>query len=390
VLVDDSTRISSEPLRQWICAQDITVAFVPTILAEPMLAAEWPLKTKLRYLFTGADTLHHRPSSALPFPVVNNYGPTECTVVATSAIVPAGPQSGGLPPIGLPIAHTQIYLLNEQRQPVAAGETGEIYIGGAGVARGYRNRPDLTEQSFLPNPFSPTAGARMYRTGDLGCFLPNGQIAFRGRTDNQEKIRGHRVEPDEISGILAQHPAVSSCAVAAKGALKERRLVGYLVPRNGASPSASELRDFLSARLPEYMVPSAFVRLEALPLNANGKLDREALPEPSPQNQPAAGEFRAPESPVEMRIAHILADLLNVDRIGVDDNFFLLGGHSLLGAQLILRIRERFGVELTLRHLFEAQTLGKLALLVESLWAAKIESMSEDEATRLLQEMESV
>ncbi len=389
-LADESTRMSSELLRQWICAQDITVSFVPTTLAEPMLAAEWPRRTKLRYLFTGADTLHHRPSSALPFPVVNNYGPTECTVVATSAIVPAGPQSGGLPPIGTPIAHTQIYLLDEQGRPVADGKTGEIYIGGAGVARGYRNRPDLTARHFLSNPFSPAHDARMYRTGDLGCVLPNGQIAFRGRADSQEKIRGHRVEPDEISSVLAQHPAVSSCAVAGKGALTERRLVGYIVPRNGAAPSASDLRDFLSERLPEHMIPAAFVRLEALPLNSNGKLDREALPEPSSQNQPGAGEFRAPESPVELRIAHVLADLLNLDKVGLDDNFFLLGGHSLLGAQLILRIRERFGVELTLRHLFQAQTLAKLALTVENLWVAKIESMSEEEAARMLEEMEGV
>jgi amino acid adenylation domain-containing protein len=387
---DESTRLSSDLLRQWICAQDITLAFVPTTLAEPMLDAEWPRRTKLRYLFTGADTLHRGPSPSLPFPVVNNYGPTECTVVASSAIVPAEPEAGGLPPIGTPIAHTQIYLLDEQRQPVAAGDTGEIYIGGAGVARGYRNRPELTAQCFLPNPFSRAEGARMYRTGDLGCLLPSGQIAFRGRVDSQEKIRGHRVEPDEVASALAQHPGVAACVVVANGTLTERRLVGYLVPRYGASPSASELRDFLSARLPEYMVPAAFVRLEALPLNANGKLDREALPEPSDQNQPGAGKFRAPRSPVEIRIARILADLLNVDRVGLDDNFFLLGGHSLLGAQLILRIRERFGVELTLRHLFEAQTLVKLALKVESLWVAEIESMSEDEAARMLEEMESV
>jgi amino acid adenylation domain-containing protein len=388
-LADESTRMSSDLLRQWICAQNITAAFVPTTLAEPMLAADWPRRTKLRYLFTGADTLHYRPSTSLPFPVVNNYGPTECTVVATSAIVPAGPQSGGPPPIGSPIAHTQIYLLDEQQQPVAAGVTGEIYIGGAGVARGYRNRPDLTAERFLPNPFSPATDARMYRTGDLGSLLPNGQIAFRGRSDGQEKIRGHRVEPDEIASVLAQHPGVATCAVVGKGST-ERRLVAYLVVKEGSAPAASELREFLSTGLPEYMIPAAFVRLKALPLNANGKLDRDALPEPSLQNRPSEGAFRAPESPVELRIAAILSELLSVERVGLDDNFFLLGGHSLLGAQLIMRVRERFGVDLTLRHLFEAQTLAMLARKVESLWVAKIESMSEEEATRLLEEMERV
>jgi amino acid adenylation domain-containing protein len=387
-LADDSTRVSSELLRQWICGQGITVSFVPTTLAEPMLAAEWPARTQLRYLFTGAEALHRHPSPSLPFPVVNNYGPTECTVVATSAIVPAKPESSSAPAIGLPIAHTQIYILDEQRQPVAGNETGEIYIGGASVARGYRNRPDLTAERFLPDPFSQTRAARMYRTGDLGSLLPNGQIAFRGRADNQEKIRGNRVEPGEITSALAQHPGVATCAVVGKGSATERRLVAYIVAKPGISPSASELREFLSARLPEYMVPAAFVRLNALPLNSNGKLDREALPEPSHPNLPSEGVFRAPKTPVEIRVAGVLADLLKVERVGLDDNFFLLGGHSLLGTQLILRIRERFGVDLTLRHLFEAQTLAKLALKVENLWIAKIESMSEEEATRMLAEME--
>jgi amino acid adenylation domain-containing protein len=387
---DESTRLSPELLREWICGQDITISFVPTTLAEPMLAAEWPRMTKLRYLLTGADTLHHYPSPSLPFPVVNNYGPTECTVVATSGTVPAGPRGGGLPSIGSPIAHTQIYLLDEQRNPVAPGETGEIYIGGASVARGYRNRPDLTAERFLPNRFSNAADARMYRTGDLGCMLPDGQIAFRGRADGQVKIRGHRVEPDEIAGALSHHPAVAVCVVVGKGTPKtERRLVAYIVAKKGACPGASELREFLSARLPEYMIPAAFERLNELPLNANGKLDREALPEPSHQSPSEEGVFRSPQSPVEIRIAGILADLLNVNRIGLDDNFFLLGGHSLLGAQLILRIRERFGVDLSMRHLFEAQTLAKLAQQVESLWVAKIESMSEDQALRLLEEMEA-
>jgi acyl-CoA synthetase (AMP-forming)/AMP-acid ligase II/acyl carrier protein len=356
-----------------------------------MLKAEWPGRTKLRYLFTGADMLHLRPSSSLPFQVVNNYGPTECTVVATSAVIPSEAEADGPPPIGSPIAHTQIYILNEQRQPVTEGETGEIYIGGTSVARGYRNRPDLTAERFLPNPFSPAEDARMYRTGDLGCFLPGGQIAFRGRADNQEKIRGNRVEPDEIASVLNQHPAVATCAVVGKGIAHgtDRRLVAYFVPKTGKHPTVSELREFLSERLPDYMVPSAFLRMQELPLNANGKLDRAALPDPG-REQHSEGVYREPQSAVEIRIAGILSELLNVEQVGLDDNFFLLGGHSLLGAQLILKIRERFGVELTLRHLFEAQTLIKLAMKVENLWVAKIESMSEEEASRMLEEMERV
>jgi amino acid adenylation domain-containing protein len=392
-LADESTRKSSDLLREWIRAQDITVAFVPTALAEPMLAAEWPRQTKLRYLFTGAGTLHRHPSPSLPFAVVNNYGSTECTVVATSATVPAAPQSGGLPPIGTPIAHTKIYLLDRNRRPVAAGETGEIYIGGASVARGYRNRPDLTAERFLQDPFGKASGARMYRTGDLGRLLPSGQIAFHGRADNQEKIRGYRVEPDEVSGLLAQHPGVASCAVLAKGDPKtEKRLVAYVVARKGIAIATSELREFLAARLPEYMIPSAFVRLKTLPLNATGKLDREALPEPYEPTPPSSSAvvYRTPENPVEIRLAAMLADVLKVERVGLDDNFFILGGHTLLADRLLQRIRESFGVELTLRHLHEARTLVKLARQVEKLWAARLASASEEEARQMLREMESV
>jgi amino acid adenylation domain-containing protein len=206
-LADEPARTSPELLRQWICAQDITASFVPAALAEPMLAAEWPSPIKLRYLFTGADTLHRYPPPSLPFAVVNNYGPAECTVVAASGIIPAGPQSGELPPIGSPIAHTQIYLLDKQRQPVADGETGEIYIAGAGVARGYRNRPDLTAERFLPDPFSPAVGARMYRTGDLGAALPSGQIAFRRRAGSLEKIGEDGIAPNGIASAVAQYRA---------------------------------------------------------------------------------------------------------------------------------------------------------------------------------------
>jgi acyl carrier protein len=177
--------------------------------------------------------------------------------------------------------------------------------------------------------------------------------------------------------------------VAAKGSQKDRRLVAYFVPKKGKSPSATELREFLSSRLPDYMVPAAFVRLNELPLNGNGKLDLDALPDPG-REQHAESAYRAPESPVEIRIAGILTELLNVEKVGLEDNFFLLGGHSLLGAQLILRIRERFGVELTLRNLFESQTLTKLAAKVENLWVAKLESMSDEEATQMLEEMEKV
>jgi amino acid adenylation domain-containing protein len=393
-LVDDSVRTSPELLRDWITARKISMTFVPTTLAEPMLTAAWPQDCDLRFFLTGADTLHRYPSRDLPFIVVNNYGPTECTVVATSGALRQSSSDRTMPPIGAAIANTQIYLLDETQKQVAAGATGEIYIGGSSVSRGYRNRPALTAEKFLPNPFNPSAlpnvTARMYRTGDLGCLLPDGQIAFRGRIDGQEKIRGHRIEPDEITSVLQRHPRVASCAVVAIADEQgEKRLAAYVVVDHSAgSVDSAELREFLAHQLPDFMVPAVFVAVDQLPLNSNGKLDRAALPEPSPENMLGVSGFRAPQSPIEVHVAAILAELLRIQRVGLDDNFFLLGGHSLLGAQLILRVRERFGVDLTLRHLFQASTVANLAAEIERMVMAKLDSMSDEEAGRLLAQME--
>jgi amino acid adenylation domain-containing protein len=399
-LVDDTVRTSPDLLRDWITARKISVAFVPTTLAEPMLAAHWSQDCDLRFFLTGADTLHRYPSRDLPFTVVNNYGPTECTVVATSGALRQSSSDRTMPPIGAPIANTQIYLLDENQKQVPAGATGEIYIGGTSVSRGYRNRPALTAERFLADPFtpspSPNVTTRMYRTGDLGCLLPDGQIAFRGRIDGQEKIRGHRIEPDEITSVLQRHPRVASCAVVAIADPQgEKRLAAYVVTnqasggsdRRNAPIDSAELREFLSHQLPDFMVPSVFVAVDQLPLNSNGKLDRAALPEPSPENLLGVSGFRAPQSPIEIHVAAILAELLRIPRVGLDDNFFLLGGHSLLGAQLILRVRERFGVDLTLRHLFQASTLASLSTEIERMVIAKLDSMSDEEAGRLLAQM---
>jgi amino acid adenylation domain-containing protein len=380
-LVDENVRTSPELLRQWLIEEKIGIAFVPTALAEPMIAAEWPADTALRFLLTGADTLRSYARPSLPFAVVNNYGPTECAVVATSGIVPAHSEAGTLPTIGRPIANTQIYLLDENGQPVPPGQVGEIYIGGTGVGREYRNRPQLTAERFVPDPFRQAPGARMYRTGDLGCLLLDGEIAFRGRIDNQEKIRGHRVEPDEIASALSRHPQVASNTVVARSLASDRQLVAYVVPAaSAAPPSAVELRDFLAGLLPDYMIPAAFVKLASLPLTTSGKLDKKALPDPSPGNALDKAGYRAPESPTEQHLATLVAGVLGIDRVGKDDNFFLIGGHSLLGTQVVLRAREAFGVELTLWHLFEAQTVEKLAAIIERLVIEKLEAMSEEEA----------
>lgn len=375
-LVEESVRTSPDLLRRFIIDEKINVAFVPTALAEPMIAANWPADTALRFLLTGADTLHGRPRATLPFSLINNYGPTECTVVATSGSIDAASDSDELPPIGAPIANTKIYLLDENRAPVAAGEIGEIYIGGTGVGRGYRNRDRLTAEKFLPDPFRQSPGALMYRAGDLGRMRPDNQIGFHGRVDQQEKIRGHRVEPEEIAAALGRHPQVRACAVVARrDEHGDKQLVAYLVPGEGIS-SANELYEFLATLLPDYMIPSIFVRIDALPLTTSGKLDRKALPAPCAENGLGRAESRPPRTPTEICLAEIVADVLNVPQIGLDDNFFMTGGHSLLGTQVVMRARDAFGIDLTLRHLFAAPTVAKLASAIEKLAFEKVATMN--------------
>ena len=384
-LADEETRSSALLLRQWLSDEQVSIGFVPTMLAELLIAMEWPAATRLRFLLTGGDTLHVFPRPDLPFTVINNYGPTECTILATSGAIPSHSVDGGLPTIGKPIAGTAIYFLDEQSAPVAPGWPGEICIGGPGVGRGYRNRPELTAERFIADPFSSVPRARLYRTGDLGSALPNGDICFRGRIDNQVKIRGYRVEPDGIAAILARHPAVASCAVVPRAKPhSEKYLAAYLVAAEGQSPSSEELRAFLGHSIPEYMIPVAFVGLAKLPLTSSGKLDKNALPEPSSDNSLDRTGFRAPATPTETTLAAIVADVLGIAEIGADDNFFLLGGHSLLGTQVVIRAREAFGVELTLWHLFEAQTVANLAATIETLLVAQLDAMSDEEAQRLL------
>ncbi len=387
VLADEDTRTSAPLLREWLVKERITVAFVPTIFAESMLGQSWPTDTALRYLLTGGEALHRYPSQGLPFTVVNNYGPTECTVVATSGTIPPGGSSELPPSIGKPIAHTQVRILDEQGRPVAQGQAGEIYICGAGVARGYRNNPTGTKERFLPDTLNP--GSRMYRTGDIGCFLPDGQIAFRGRVDSQVQVNGYRIEPDEIVCVLNRHAAVAASAVVARSHTGDKQtgsktLVAYVVPRGSTTPSASSLREFLSSSLPHYMVPSTFIQISALPFTSNGKLDRGALPEPAPGNRIEDTGYRAPSTPTEESLVEILSGLLEVDRVGADDNFFLLGFHSLLATQVAIRVHERFGIQLSLRHLFEAKTVARLAAEVDRQLIEKLNSMSDQEVARYL------
>jgi amino acid adenylation domain-containing protein len=383
-LPDESTRLSPEALRDWIVKNEITISFLPTALAERVIELDWPRDAALRLLLTGADTLHRRPTRKLPFELVNNYGPTECTVVATSGRVRCE-ETNELPTIGRPIANTKVHLLNENYQEVATGEVGEIYLGGANVGRGYLNQAGLTAEKFIADPFSSEPGQRLYRTGDLARRLPNGDIAYLGRVDEQIKVLGYRIEPAEIESVIDRHHAIRSSVVVARSFdCSGNRLIAYVTTRDGAEPTAIELREFLKTSLPDYMIPAVFVKLEELPLTSNGKVDRVSLPEPVDENRLPEQTFAAPRTPTEQRVAQILCSLFNVKEVGINDNFFLLGGHSLLGAQLVIKIRNAFGVDLPLRAIFDAPTIAGLSATIEEQIIARLETMSEAEAQALV------
>jgi len=386
--VPDDVRIDPEGLRDWLVENGITISFVPTPLAEPLIALNWPRQVALRTLLTGADTLHRYPAPELPFQVVNNYGPTECTVVATSGIVAPGDEDRGLPPIGRPIENSRVYLLNEDLQHVPPGELGEVFIGGDGVGRGYRNRPELTAERFLVDPFSKDPDDRLYRTGDLARILPDGQLGFLGRLDDQVKISGCRLEPEQIVQAIVTHRDIESATVAARqDGDNAKILVAYIVSKRSVEFTASELRGFIARRLPPYMIPMVFVRLNRLPFTSNGKIDRSALPEPNSSNVLRETTAADARSPVEERLALILGRILALDAVGPQDNFFNMGGHSLLATQLIARIRDEFGVSLGLRAVFDSPTVVGLSSKVEEAIFSKVEAMTEEEAQLALSQL---
>jgi hypothetical protein len=285
------------------------------------------------------------------------YGPTEATVLSTSDPV-SGPVAGH--PIGRPLANVRLYVLGRDLGLAPTGAPGELCIGGAGVGRGYLGRPGLTAEKFVPDPFGGEPGARLYRSGDRVRWLPDGRVEFLGRTDRQVKVRGFRVEPGEIETALESHPAVAGAVVVPRpDGAGGTRLVAYVVAAAGADADPAALRAHLRERLPEHMVPSAFVALDAFPLNANRKVDREALPAPEAAEEPR--EPAAPLTPTERAVAEVWEEALGTGRVGIGDNFFDLGGHSLLLVRVHARLRERFPGRVELIDLFEHRTLGELA-----------------------------
>ncbi|MFP2913529.1 non-ribosomal peptide synthetase, partial [Pyxidicoccus sp. 3LFB2] len=308
-----------------------------------------------RWLFCGGEALPSESASRLrallpSVRLVNLYGPTEVTIDATFAEA-SGEESGLTLPIGRPVANTHAYVLDPALRPVPTGVPGELFLGGAQLAFGYLGRPGLTAERFIPHPFSTTPGARLYRTGDKARWRADGTLEYLGRVDFQVKLRGQRIELGEIEAALQQQPGVrDAVALVREDVPGHQHLVAYLVPSE-AAPETEALRSALLRHLPEYMVPAAFVTLQALPLTPNGKLDRKALPAPDAQ---LAQAFVPPSSPTEQQLASLWLQLLRVERVGAHDSFFALGGHSLLATQLVSRIRASFGAELPLRAVFEA------------------------------------
>ena len=352
LLADESTRGALSAVRHWMLGGE---AFPPA------LAREIAAVTEAR--------------------ITNMYGPTETTVWSSTEDV----QSGAAITIGRPIANTRLYVVDARGNLQPPGVPGELWIGGAGVVRGYHERPELTAERFVEDPFRSEAGARVYKTGDLVRFLDDGRVEFLGRIDHQVKVRGYRIELGEIEALITEQPGVEQAVVVAReDEPGDQRLVAYLT--GPAAPSATALRSVLETRLPAFMVPSAFVEMDALPLTPNGKVDRKALPAPPKERRDAERELEAPETEFEREVAAIWQDELQLDRVGKNDDFFALGGHSLLAAQVIARLRERFLVSLSLATLFQlpAPTVAHLALAVEAVLLEQIESMSDEQAAALL------
>jgi len=332
--------------------------------------------------------------------VHNMYGPTETTIWSATHQVE---NVDGKVPIGRPIANTEIYILDRFLQPVPVGTPGDLFIGGVGVVRGYLNRPDLTADKFVPDPFGSRLGARLYYTGDRARYLSDGVIEFLGRMDQQVKIRGYRIEPEEIEKVLSSHPQVRDAVVVAREfASGEKQLVAYVVPERENAPAGGEWRGFLKEKLPEYMVPATFVTLEALPMTPNGKIDRRALMELPLNLAPQLKEnYVAPQSAAENVVAGIWEQTLGIEQVGVVDNFFDLGGNSLSAIRIIVRLREIFQVDLPLRGLFEAPTVAGVVDLTAQVWGERdiveqiaetvkeIESLSAEDTEKLLLEARS-
>ena len=372
-IISQERATDPEALREYFCRNPINcLKIVPSHLAALLNSSQPKSILPGKRLILGGESanwsLIKRLRNLAPTcSVFNHYGPTETTVGVLTYQVEFDKIGCDFDtvPLGLPIANTQIYILDSYLQPVPIGVAGELYIGGDNLARGYLNRPELTAEKFIPNPFDTQAKTRLYKTGDLARYLPDGNIEFIGRIDDQVKIRGFRIELGEIEAVLGQHPDIAQAVVVApEDEMAQKRLVAYLISEQKQAPTHKEIRNFLTSKLPEYMVPSAFVILKSFPLTSNGKVDRRALPAPDEMRPELTENFVAPRTNIEEVLAAIWAEVLKIEKVGIYDNFFELGGHSLLATQVISRVRQAFQVELPLHRLFESATVADFAVAI--------------------------
>ncbi|HEU4557489.1 MAG TPA: amino acid adenylation domain-containing protein [Longimicrobium sp.] len=366
--VDRETTLVPRKLAEALREERITAAFVTTALFNQVARLHPDAFGTLRHLLFGGEAVD--PSAVRgvleaggPGRLLHVYGPTESTTYATWQLVDGVPENAATIPIGIPLANTTGYVLDGVR-PCNVGEPGELCLGGDGLAWGYLGRPAMTAERFVPDHLSGIPGARLYRTGDRVRRLDDGGVEFLSRIDQQVKVRGFRIEPGEIEAALRDLPQVREAAVMVRTDAGEKRLVAYVVPADGVAPTPAELRDALSGRMPDYMVPTAFVALPSIPLTPNGKVDRRALPAP---DAASTDEYVPPRTQSETSLAALWAQVLGAERVSVEDDFFLLGGHSLLATQVVSRIRQAFGVELPLRAVFEAPTIRRLAARLDVL-----------------------
>ncbi|MEO7535571.1 MAG: non-ribosomal peptide synthase/polyketide synthase, partial [Ferruginibacter sp.] len=359
-IIDDDQRLSPVALSELFIENSITHSFISTALVPEFINASGSKITSLKYLLTGGDKLSSLDLTAINFSLVNNYGPTENTVVTTNYKL-AAKDSDTVPPIGKPISNTSIYIINNDNQLAPQGVPGELCIEGVGVARGYLNLPELTAEKFIAHSFNNGASGKMYKTGDLARWLADGNIEYLGRVDEQVKIRGYRIELGEIESVLMQSGLISQAIVLAKEDNQgSKRLVGYIVLVAGIDHQI--VISYLHGKLPDYMVPALWVELQSLPLTPNGKIDKKALPEPDASGS-ITNKYVAPRNEVETKMAEVWQRLLHVERVGVEDNFFELGGDSILTIQVVSQLR-RFGYEMQPKDIFVHQTIGQLSLAI--------------------------
>ncbi len=361
-LCEEEVKLAPPRLLDWFRREEVTVTHLPTPYTELLLAEDWPQGHRVRLFLTGGDRLHGYPRKQFPFRFLNTYGPTESTVTATWCEVPTGTGQEGVPPIGRPVANMRVYVLDRNLAPVPPGVSGELYLAGRSLARGYLNREDETARRFVKDPFCDSGGARMYATGDVVRWRNDGQLDFLGRADDQIQVRGHRVEPGEVEQVLREAPGVKEATVVVRrNPAGENRLAAYYERREGEGTDWETLRRHLAMRLPDYMLPGAWMEVDSWPRTPAGKMDRQRLPEPDWFAAAGGAVGELPREGTERELAELWGSLLALETVGREDDFFMVGGESLKAMQLISRIRKRWPVEVGVRAIFEHRTVSQLA-----------------------------